>query len=84
MLFATANCLKKVVLPKNYISFSINFRSKFKAVLALTFMFSMRDEKKCSLRETILSLEPTAKHTVPTGFSGVPPVGPATPEVATA
>ena len=46
--------------------------------------FAARVNENTKRRATVPTGEATAIHTVPTGFSGVPPVGPATPEVATA
>ena len=46
-------------------------------------MFVLSPENNCVL-VLVLPSQKKPKHTIPTGFSGVPPVGPATPVIDTA
>ena len=64
---------------------SFNSTTIFNTPQTVAFIFaSLPQSCNCNKRVTTLSHSFTATHTVPTGFSGVPPPGPATPDVATA
>jgi hypothetical protein len=61
----------------------ICFLRRFKAARENLLMFVTLSFPKIRFSVTIPFSEATAIHTVPTGFEGVPPSGPAIPEVAT-
>ena len=71
------NNLFTVPLRTSSITISIAF------IVALP-IFLSRVNENTNLRAIVLSGPATPIHTVPTGFSTVPPVGPAIPEVETA